>query len=116
MQAGETSAKTAALHGTEFPTSKERVRVMSNKFVVGLVVGVGVKWVAPYVVPVLGALLRPVAHLDVKPLAKAGIKVGWLGLERGRELVTYLGETIQDALAEVRHELVSEAQAVEKSS
>jgi uncharacterized protein DUF5132 len=90
---------------------------MANKLVVGIVVGVGVKWVAPYVVPVLGALLRPVTHLDVKPLAKAGIKVGWLGLERGRELVTYLGETIQDALAEARHELMSEAQAaVEKSS
>ncbi len=90
---------------------------MANKFVVGLVVGVGVKWVAPYVVPVLGALLRPVTHLNVKPLAKAGIKVGWLGLERGRELVTYLGETMQDALAEARHELVREAQApVEKSS
>ena len=90
---------------------------MANKFVVGIVVGVGVKWVAPYVVPVLGALLRPVTHLNVKPLAKAGIKVGWLGLERGRELVTYLGETMQDALAEARHELVREAQApVEKSS
>lgn len=90
---------------------------MANKLVVGIVVGVGVKWVAPYVVPVLGALLRPVTHLDVKPLAKASIKVGWLGLERGRELVTYLGETIQDALAEARHELMSEAQAaVEKSS
>jgi hypothetical protein len=83
---------------------------MANKFVVGLAVGFGLKWVAPYVVPVLGALIRPVAHVDVKPLAKAGIKVGWLSLERGRELVAYLGETMQDALAEARHELVSEAQ------
>jgi hypothetical protein len=82
---------------------------MANKFVVGLAVGVGLKWVAPFVVPVLGALIRPVAHVNVKPLAKAGIKVGWLGLERGRELITYLGETMQDALAEARHELVSEA-------
>jgi hypothetical protein len=89
---------------------------MANKFVVGLAVGFGLKWVAPYVVPVLGALVRPVAHVNVKPLAKAGFKVGWLSLERGRELVTYLGETMQDALAEARHELVSEAQtSVEKS-
>jgi Protein of unknown function (DUF5132) len=89
---------------------------MANKFVVGLAVGVGLKWVAPYVVPVLGALVRPLTRVDVKPLAKAGIKVSWLGLERGRELLAYLGETMQDALAEARHELVSEAQApVEKT-
>jgi hypothetical protein len=88
---------------------------MANKLAVGIVVGVGLKWVAPYVLPVLGALVRPVTNINVKPLAKAGIKVGWLGLERGRELVAYLGETMQDALAEARHELVRDAQAsVEK--
>lgn len=84
---------------------------MANKFVVGVAVGIGVKWVAPYVLPVLGALVRPISNVNIKPLAKAGIKVGWLGLERGRELVAYLGETMQDALAEARHELVREAQA-----
>jgi hypothetical protein len=90
---------------------------MANKFVVGLVVGgVGMKWVAPLVVPVLGALLRPLARVNVKPLAKASIKLGWLSLERGRELVSYIGETVQDVLAEARHELVQEAQSpVEKS-
>jgi uncharacterized protein DUF5132 len=89
---------------------------MANKLVVGIVVGVGLKWVAPVVLPVLGALVRPIANINVKPLAKAGIKVGWLGVERGRELVAYLGETMQDALAEARHELVRDAQAsVEKS-
>jgi hypothetical protein len=88
---------------------------MANKIVVGVAVGVGATWVAPYVLPVLGALLRPLTKVNVKPLAKAGIKVGWLGLERGRELVAYVGETMQDALAEARHELVREAQAsVEK--
>jgi Protein of unknown function (DUF5132) len=84
---------------------------MANKLVVGVAIGIGVKWVAPYVLPVLGALVRPLTNVNVKPLAKAGIKVGWLGLERGRELAAYLGETMQDALAEARHELVSEAQA-----
>ena len=88
---------------------------MANKILVGVAVGVGATWVAPYVLPVLGALLRPLTKVNVKPLAKAGIKVGWLGLERGRELVAYVGETMQDALAEARHELVREAQAsVEK--
>ena len=88
---------------------------MANKIVVGVAVGVGATWVAPYVLPVLGALLRPLTKVNVKPLAKAGIKVGWLGLERGRELVAYVGQTMQDALAEARHELVREAQAsVEK--
>ena len=88
---------------------------MANKIVVGVAVGVGATWVAPYVLPVLGALLRPLTKVNVKPLAKAGIKVGWLGLERGREIVAYVGETMQDALAEARHELVREAQAsVEK--
>ena len=84
---------------------------MANKLVVGVAIGIGVKWVAPYVLPVLGAMVRPLTNVNVKPLAKAGIKVGWLGLERGRELVAYLGGTMQDALAEARHELVSEAQA-----
>lgn len=84
---------------------------MANKIVVGVAVGVGATWVAPYVLPVFGALLRPLARVNVKPLAKAGIKVGWLGLERGRELLAYVGETMQDALAEARHELVREAQA-----
>jgi hypothetical protein len=83
---------------------------MANKLAVGIVVGVGLKWVVPYVLPVVGALVRPITNINVKPLAKAGIKVGWLGLERGRELVAYLGETMQDALAEARHELVRDAQ------
>jgi hypothetical protein len=97
-------------------TTKELEASMANKFVVGIVAGVGLKVVAPYVLPVLGALIRPLAQLDVKPLAKAGIKVGWLGLERGRELIAYLGETVQDAMAEARNELVSEAQPpVDKS-
>jgi hypothetical protein len=85
---------------------------MANNLVVGIVIGgIGMKWVAPLVVPVLGALLRPLTQVNVKPLAKASIKVGWLGLERGRELASFIGETVQDALAEARHELVQEAQA-----
>jgi hypothetical protein len=88
---------------------------MANKYVVGIALGFGIKVVGPYVLPVLGALVRPLTHVDVKPLAKAGIKASWLGLERGRELIAYIGETLQDAVAEARHELVRDAEAVEKS-
>jgi hypothetical protein len=81
---------------------------MSTKsvFVTGLAVGIGVKWLAPFFVPVLGALISPITRLEVKPLAKASVKAGWIGLERGRELFAYLGETVQDVLAEAREELV----------
>jgi hypothetical protein len=90
--------------------------LMANTFAVGLVVGVGIKWLSPYVLPVCGALFRPLTRVDVKPLAKAGIKLAWTGLERGRELVTYLGETVEDALAEAREEIVHAEQArVEKA-
>jgi uncharacterized protein DUF5132 len=89
---------------------------MANRFAVGLVVGVGLKWLSPYLMPVMGAVIRPIRKLDVKPLAKASIKVGWIGLERGRELFTYLGESVQDALAEAREELVrAEQPPLEKS-
>ena len=84
---------------------------MGNKFAIGVVVGIGVKWASPHLLPVIGAVVRPITQLDLKALTKAGIKVGWLGLERGRELVAYVGETLQDALAEARHELTREAPA-----
>jgi hypothetical protein len=89
---------------------------MANKYAVGIAIGFGVKWVAPYILPVLGAMVRPITQVDVKPLAKAGIKASWLGLERGRELVAYVGETVQDALAEARHELVRDAQSSAEKS
>jgi hypothetical protein len=89
---------------------------MANAFAVGLVVGVGVKWLSPYLLPVCGAFLRPLARVDVKPLTKAGIKLAWMGLERGREWMTHLSETVEDALAEAREEIVSAEQApVEKA-
>ncbi|MEO8183962.1 MAG: DUF5132 domain-containing protein [Deltaproteobacteria bacterium] len=75
-------------------------------FVAGVALGIGVKWLSPYFVPVLGALVSPITRLEVKPLAKASLKAGWLGLERGRELFAYLGETVQDVFAEAREELV----------
>jgi hypothetical protein len=56
--------------------------------------------------PVVGELLSPLTRLDVRLLAKAGLKASWLGLERGRELLAYMGETVQDVVAEARDELV----------
>lgn len=82
---------------------------MANNFAVGIIVGVGLKWLSPYFMPVLGAMARPLTRVDVKPLAKAGIKVSWLGIERGRELVAHLGESLQDAVAEARAEIAAEA-------
>jgi hypothetical protein len=75
-------------------------------FVAGVAVGIGIKWLSPYLAPVLGALVSPITRLEVKPLAKASLKAGWIGLERGRELFAYLGETVQDVFAEAREELV----------
>jgi hypothetical protein len=75
-------------------------------FAAGVAVGIGIKWLSPYLVPVLGALVSPITRLEVKPLAKASLKAGWIGLERGRELFAYLGETVQDVFAEAREELV----------
>jgi hypothetical protein len=84
---------------------------MANTFAAGLVVGVGVKWLSPYLLPVVGAIFRPLTQVDVKPLAKAAIKLAWTGLERGREWATYFSETVEDALAEAREEVVRAGQA-----
>lgn len=89
---------------------------MGSKFAAGIAVGIGLKWLSPYFVPVLGTLLRPLTRIDVKPIAKAGIKVSWLGLARGREWVAHFGETVQDAIAEARAEVAREAnQPLDKS-
>jgi hypothetical protein len=77
-----------------------------SAFAAGLALGIGVKWLSPYLMPVLGALVSPLTRLELKPLAKASVKAGWIGLERGRELFAYLGETAQDVFAEAREELV----------
>jgi hypothetical protein len=84
----------------------------SSLFVTGIAVGIGLKWLSPHLLPVVGELLSPLTRLDVKPLAKASLKAGWLGLERGRELLAYVGETVQDVVAEAREELVRAEPAV----
>ena len=73
--------------------------------VAGVALGFGLKWAAPYFTPVLGALVSPIRRLQVKPRAKASLKASWIGLERSREFFAYLGETMQDVLAEAKDEL-----------
>ncbi|MEY4545505.1 MAG: hypothetical protein RL685_1700 [Pseudomonadota bacterium] len=85
---------------------------MANKLFVGIAVGIGLKWLSPHFLPVVGELISPLTRLDVKLLAKAGLKASWLGLERGRELLAYMGETVQDVVAEAREELVRAEPAV----
>ncbi|MEY2932944.1 MAG: hypothetical protein RL033_3693 [Pseudomonadota bacterium] len=85
---------------------------MANKLFVGIAVGIGLKWLSPHFLPVVGELVSPLTRLDVKLLAKAGLKASWLGLERGRELLAYMGETVQDVVAEARDELVRAEPAV----
>jgi hypothetical protein len=82
----------------------------------GICIGVGIKWLAPFFRPLLGAAVSPLARLQVKPLAKASIKAGWIGLERGRELLSYLGEAAQDVLAEARDELAQDAKSTAEPS
>lgn len=71
----------------------------------GLAIGVGALILAPTVVPAVAAIL--------KPLAKAGIKSGFIAYEKGREVLAETREVIEDLAAEVKAELSQEyAEAV----
>ena len=82
----------------------------------GICIGIGIKWLAPFFSPLLGAAVSPLSRLKVKPLAKASIKAGWVGLERGRELLAHLGEAAQDVLAEAREELAQDSKSSAEAS
>lgn len=82
---------------------------MDKKIAVGIVAGIGLKWASPFIAPVLGALVRPLFADGLKPLTKASLKLGFLGVERGRELLAHLAEALQDSVAEARAELLREA-------
>lgn len=84
---------------------------MDKKIAVGIVAGIGLKWASPFIAPVLGALVRPLFADGLKPLTKASLKLGFLGVERGRELLAHLAEALQDSVAEARAELLRDAQA-----
>jgi len=71
--------------------------LVKNDFAKGLVIGVGLA----VLVPVAVAALAPV----LKPAARAALKAGLLALEKGREMIAELSETVQDVAAETEAEL-----------
>ncbi len=75
---------------------------MRGNLMTGLGIGLGASILAPAVVPLVGAVIRP--------LAKAAIKGGLILYERGREMVAEMGEVAEDLAAEAKAELAPEAE------
>ena len=67
----------------------------------GVAVGVGSLVLAPIVIPMLGAL--------VKPVAKGAIKAGMMVYHRGQIMAAETKESWDDLTAEVKAELAQEA-------
>jgi uncharacterized iron-regulated membrane protein len=77
------------------------MRLLGNGLSVsGLAVGAGVVLLAPVVIPVVGAVL--------KPLAKAVIKGGIMAYEGAKVSVAETRETIEDLAAEAKSEIAQE--------
>jgi cell pole-organizing protein PopZ len=68
-----------------------------KKFVVGLCLGIGAG--------IAGRELAPAVKRIGKPFAKAAIKGGIQALEKGIEVASHMGETLEDMIAEVRSEM-----------
>lgn len=68
----------------------------------GLGIGYGAGLATPHLLPVVPEVARP--------LAKATLKAGLIGIERGREFLAHLREELEDVVAEVREELAEEAE------
>jgi len=68
-----------------------------------LAVGAGVVLLAPVVIPVVGAVLKPVA--------KAVIKGGLLAYEGAKVSIAETKETIEDLAAEAKSEIAQEEKA-----
>ncbi|HET6488747.1 MAG TPA: DUF5132 domain-containing protein [Syntrophales bacterium] len=63
----------------------------------GLAFGIGAAVIAPIILPILSA--------GVKPMAKAVIKEGILLYEKGKEIAEETRETVEDLVAEARSEV-----------
>ena len=63
----------------------------------GIAFGIGAAVIAPIIIPILSAA--------VKPMAKVVIKEGILLYEKGKEMVEETRETIEDLVAEARSEV-----------
>jgi hypothetical protein len=68
-----------------------------KKFIVGLCLGIGAG--------IAGRELAPAVKRIGKPFAKAAIKGGIQALEKGIEVASHMGETLEDMVAEVRSEM-----------
>ena len=63
----------------------------------GVAFGIGAAVIAPIVLPILSA--------GVKPMAKAIIKEGIMAYEKGKEFVEETRETVEDLIAEASSEI-----------
>jgi Protein of unknown function (DUF5132) len=68
-----------------------------KEFITGLCLGIGAG--------IAGSGLAPTVKRIGKPFAKAAIKGGIQALEKGIEVASHLGETLEDMIAEVRSEM-----------
>jgi hypothetical protein len=68
-----------------------------KKFIAGLCLGIGAG--------IAGSGLAPAVRRLGKPFAKAAIKGGIQALEKGIEVASHFGETLEDMVAEVRSEM-----------
>jgi hypothetical protein len=71
----------------------------------GLAIGVGALMVAPAVVPIMAAV--------VKPLVKASIKSGLMFVEKTIEVIAETKELVEDLTAEARSELYHEREQMQ---
>lgn len=71
--------------------------LVKNDLAKGVMIGIGLA----VLVPVAVAALAPV----LKPAARAALKAGLLAMEKGREMLAELSETVQDVAAETEAEL-----------
>jgi hypothetical protein len=71
--------------------------LVKNDLVKGVAIGIGLA----LLVPVAVAALAPV----LKPAVRAALKAGLVAMEKGREMLAELGETVQDVAAETQAEL-----------
>jgi hypothetical protein len=78
----------------------------------GVLIGVGLAVLVPIAVVALAPVL--------KPAARAALKAGMLAMERGREMLAELSETVQDVAAETEAELrearIAAAEVVEDAA
>jgi hypothetical protein len=79
--------------------------ILKSDLTKGLALGIGVAMLLPVAITTFAPVLRPAA--------RGAIKSGMLAYERGREMLSEFGETIEDLVAETQAELQAERMAAE---